>query len=485
MATNPDLAWALADLQSERIELYKRYNDYYEGDQPLAFATKKFRTQFWRIFSGFADNLCQAVVDVQSERLEVVGFTSDKATTEEVPIRKTPEGEPDEEGPTVRVVSDEPGDEAFDLWENNGMDLAADAVHRDALLFGDGFLILKPDDTTLWPQAPVMMAVRYSQDDTGVIEVAAKAQTLADERVRVTLYYPDRLERWETDAKPGRKGTKLKVDMFGDRPVETQNTPAMLVFHFPNRNYGGYGYSELKNVIPLQDALNKTDIDQLVAMEYQAFRQRYVTGVDVELDETGSPKNVVADHGPGHFLAFPDPDSKVGEFDATDISPYDRASNQLAAKIARVSGIPMHYLFIESTGSASGEALKAGELRFQRKGRRQRRCFGKVWELVMAAATDNDGVDLNVVWSQDSPRSESEEMDVLIKKSSIGVPNSQLQREAGYDPDQIAQFAMEKPVHPSSTVPTEDGGDTPGEAPSSTAGGALEGVEPPPAPPKQ
>jgi hypothetical protein len=34
-------------------------------------------------------------------------------------------------------------------------------------------------------------------------------------------------------------------------------------------------------------------------------------------------------------------------------------------------------------------------------------------------------------------------MDVLTKKGGIGVPNSQLQKEAGYDDDEIERFAVE------------------------------------------
>ena len=60
---------------------------------------------------------------------------------------------------------------------------------------------------------------------------------------------------------------------------------------------------------------------------------------------------------------------------------------------------------------------------------------------------DADGyeadVDINAIWDETSPRSESEDLDVLIKKQTIGIPNSQLQREAGYDPDEIENFAIE------------------------------------------
>jgi len=63
------------------------------------------------------------------------------------------------------------------------------------------------------------------------------------------------------------------------------------VFHFPNRRVYDYGISDLADVIPIQDALNKALMDMLVAMEFGAFKQRWVTGIEYETDPvTGKPK---------------------------------------------------------------------------------------------------------------------------------------------------------------------------------------------------
>jgi hypothetical protein len=79
-------------------------------------------------------------------------------------------------------------------------------------------------------------------------------------------------------------------------------------------------------------------------------------------------------------------------------------------------------------------------------------------------------VDLNILWAETSPRSESEELDVLVKKTTIGVPLSQVQKEAGYDPEEVKQFASERLKQvpaaqppPPAKVPV---GETPGNATS-------------------
>jgi hypothetical protein len=43
----------------------------------------------------------------------------------------------------------------------------------------------------------------------------------------------------------------------------------------------GGGQSDLKKVIPLQNAINKLATDMIVASEYAGFRQRWATGIEI------------------------------------------------------------------------------------------------------------------------------------------------------------------------------------------------------------
>lgn len=463
MATDAQIKWALGELgkDSKRLAAYKAFEEYYMGIQPLAFATDKYRTQFWTLFRGFADNMCQSVVDVQAERLGVIGFTSSLADVEELTLGEADEDDPDEvkdfPGVVVSVVKDPMGDQAWDEWEDNFLDLVADQVHSDTFLFGDGFVIA--DSVGIWRQSPYEMAVRYSKDKPGFIELAAKMWSELDGTIRLNIYVADpdgstTLDRYTT-GKPVTKDATLAVTDFSGAG-EGDSFPKMPVVHFPNKRYGSYGISEILPVIPLQNALNKASMDLIVAMEYQAFQQRWIAGAEVELDDDGNPKQFAGKHGPGNYLAIPDSEAKIGSFDAADLAPYVKVIQDLRAQIARVSGVPPHYFFSDGGATISGESLKTGEVRFERKGKRQQRCLGKSWETLMAlvlstpnlADTDKttgsySDEDLNILWDDLSPRSPSEEMDVLLKKQAIGVPNSQLQKEAGYDPDEILHFAIE------------------------------------------
>lgn len=468
-----DVQWALKEFspRSPRLKDYGLYQRYYDGDQPLAFATRKYRSQFWRLFKGYCDNMCQSVVDVQAERLEVIGFTSSGAVPTTVtydaegnlvedgappPVVTNPDPLiPDQPAKTVTItlVEDDQGEQAWEEWEDESMPLVADQVHSDVLLYGDAFVMA--DENGVWRQEPSEIAVRYSKEQPGVLEAAAKFWKDDDGHGRLNIYTPAGLTKFRS-ARPLEKGKDMKEADF--ESVEGGGTlpQGIPVIHFANKKYGRYGISELASVLPLQDALNKAEMDLMISMEYQAFRQRWLTGVDVDLDPvTGLPLNFPGQHGPGNFLSFSDPETKVGEFAGAELKPYVDVIENLRAQIARVSGIPPHYFFVGSSGATvSGETLKVSESRFTRKGKRQQRCFGKGWENVMDLvleisstqhddATYDEATDLNALWDEVTPRSESEDMDVLIKKGTIGVPNSQLQREAGYDPDEIQTFAVE------------------------------------------
>jgi hypothetical protein len=59
---------------SGRVGAVTMYEAYYRGFHRLTFATTQFRDVFGALFSNYADNWCQLVVDAAAERLRVEGF---------------------------------------------------------------------------------------------------------------------------------------------------------------------------------------------------------------------------------------------------------------------------------------------------------------------------------------------------------------------------------------------------------------------------
>lgn len=456
-----DLEWALSEFRDvHRQARYKTGWDYYRGDHPLNFAERRFDEVFRAKFQAVADNLCTAVIDSAADRLEITGFISSAAT-------RDPDGN----------RTDPIGDQVAIIWARNRMDLRAYEVHREAFITGDGYALVWPDArgrAAIWPQVANEIRVDYDTEQPGVIVRAAKLWRRADNRLRITLYFPDRIERYVSEkvSKTAYPAATLKGKSFvrlatrtelgdpsdfqldnvgGEVPNPYGRVP---IFHFPNRMVHSPGLSELGDVIPLQDALNKTLCDQLVSQEFAAFPQRHVAGLEVEVDEvTGQPKQVPFRPGIEKLWTSPNPEARFGAFPVSDISQFVTAEENLRAEIARVSGTPLHYLFITRGDFPSGEAMKSAEARFTKKLGRAQTNWGNGWEdlslfalTVEAAEQPPDDLAVSAMWVDASPRSPVEDAATAVNLKAAGVSRRMRLRRLGFTEQEIEEQLLEEPM---------------------------------------
>jgi hypothetical protein len=122
-----DLTWALRALRDEhRSNRLPDGGGYYNGRHDLEFATRQVALAFGGGFRTLCDNLCPAVVDSVSDRLRVMGVSSDDQAI---------------------------ADEAWAIWQRNRMDVRAPETHHESLLNGDGYALVWPDktnDAVIW-----------------------------------------------------------------------------------------------------------------------------------------------------------------------------------------------------------------------------------------------------------------------------------------------------------------------------------------------
>lgn len=396
-----DLAWALKALRdTQRLGGYRAAQSYYDGDHPLTFATQKFREVFGQMFGTLADNLCPAVVDSISDRLKITAITASD----------------DVSGAA---------ETAWRIWQRNRMDVRAPETHHEALLTGDGYALAWPDqagEAVIWSLPACQMAVAYDPNRPGLLRQAARVWRDEETRWRVDVYYADRVERFASRASSTAPAMPPSYnagsfETYSESGVDdaaagvvAHDLGRVPVVHFPNRRYHAYGISELANVVPLQNALNKTVCDMIIATEFSAFVQRWATGVDVgEVDENGKPVSPPFDYGVDRILTLASADAKFGDFRTTDLTQYVEVQENLRSEIARVSGTPLHYLFITRGDFPSGEAMKSAEARFTRKVENRQVAFGNAWEDLLRLALQIDGEDvpdegeLSVVWESAAP----------------------------------------------------------------------------------
>lgn len=439
-----ELARGLKALAGRR-SAYGTYRAYYDGQHRLAFATQKFANAFGSIFSAFADNLCEAVVDALADRLAVVGFSV-------------------EEGAAG------PAQDAWAIWQANRMDRRAGDVHVEALRAGDAYVIVWPDEggrPVLTAQPAELVTVAYDSETPERVQWAVKAWLDADQFARATVYYPDRIEKYRSRTKmqggvPDSEHTFAPYAPPDDpRPVLPNPWEVVPVFHFAN-NAGllDFGRSELANVLPLQNALNKAVTDMMVAMEFVALPQRWATGLEVDIDPvTGKPVQPFTP-GADRVWSVGAPEVKFGQFDQANLEHFLSVQERFRAEIARVSGTPLHYLMLQGGDFPSGEAMKTAEARFLAKIKDRQLAFGNTWEDALGLALRMAGqadVRLSTLWNDPTPRSERDQADVAVIKRQLGVSSRQVLRELGYADDLIDKMAAEEPAEPEDDRTTENG----------------------------
>lgn len=203
--------------------------------------------------------------------------------------------------------------------------------------------------------------------------------------------------------------------------------------------------SEIHKVIPVQDAINKMVADMLVASEFQSFRQRWVTGMEIIRDP--ETKQAIAPFDPSVLRLFQaeDTDAKFGEFGQLDLAPFTETIEMLVLHIASQTRTPPHYLQPHGKFS-SGETIKSAEAGLVAKTKRKMRFFGEGWEelirLALTAAGHAVGRDVTVetMWADPEIRAEGERTDAALKKKALNIPDRQLWEDLGYTETQIARF---------------------------------------------
>ena len=438
MATNmnDDLKWALDDLTARQGN-YTDYNRYYNGDHKLAFATDKFTEAFGSLMKSFADNLCPVVVDTIVDRLVITGFASTGLAA----------------GETDRVTEVSDG-----IWRLNRMDRKAADVHEEALRCGDAYVIVWPDEDNqphIWVNQAHMCTVRYDQEHLETITKAAKMWYDGDSKYwRLTLYYPDRIEKYgflsDNESAPS-SATQFQPFAVSGEPWPLPNPYGVVpVFHFANAaKPGAFGVSELSNAIPIQDALNKTVCDLLIAQEFIAYPQRWITGVETELDETtGLPKQVFIP-GVNRVWTVGAPDATLGQFPGADLTQYTQVKESFREDMAIVTRTPLHNFKASSNDYPSGVALTIADGPLVAKVKRRQVVWGNIWEDVLGLCLSMAGVGhdaLDCVWADTQPHDDEVELKNLETKKRLGVSGKQVLREAGYTDAQIEQFEQENQV---------------------------------------
>lgn len=430
----PEWVQRLSSQLARRRPLVAKLERYYLGQHPQPDVQPEARAEFWRLLQQSITNWMGLVVDATTERLRVTGFRLGG--------------------------DDETGDhDAWQLWQGQNLDAASELAHTTAAVCGEAYALVwaepgTDDGLQITIEHPADTIVEFDPVDHRQRRAALKQWRDGDWEF-ATLFLPDSVHRFERHA----QGTMADWPVIMSSPVgdwaPRQSMPAgpnplgvvpvvPLVNRPTLRPYEGR--SEIADVTPIQDRINATIFNRLMAAEFTAFRQRWVTGMEIPTDpETGQQVEPFK-HAVNRLWMSEDPDTHFGEFGETSLGPYISAVEADVQHIAAITRTPPHYLLGQSGSFPSGETLKSTETGLVAKVKRRQQHFGEAWEEVirLAFAVLDDPrskmADTETLWADPEARTEGEHVDALLKLSTIGVPQQQLWEDAGYSPQQIARF---------------------------------------------
>jgi hypothetical protein len=456
--TPDDLKWAIAAFAT-RQDVYLKTRNYYHGIQDLSFATPKFKSAFGSLFSSFAYNRCRPVVDAQANKLRVKGFQVSGVDLTGLAI--VPEGSqsPTGAGQDQAGAQNDLSSQAMTLWRLASMPLREGELYVEQATTGDAYGVVYFDAAPplgtglprIYPNRADVMRVRY--DDDGRITMAVKAWLVTQagpdlNKRRITFYTPTEIVRLittgtaqsELPKELGQYTLYKEVNFLGQSVVNpvAHNLGRVPVVHYANNApmVGDFGISELQDVIPLQDALNKAIADMLVAMEYNAFPQRYAIGIEKpEPNEFG--KIVLPwKAGPGEVWYSTAKDAKFGSFEVANLDQFLKVQDNFDLDIARVSSTPIYWLLM-SGNFPSGESQKTAAAPFTGKLEDRQKANGashaEALSMMFQLMGVKDPLLIDTEWESAEPRSQREQAEVGKIMADAGIPLEIVARVMGLD----------------------------------------------------
>ncbi|MCO5182194.1 MAG: phage portal protein [Candidatus Promineofilum sp.] len=448
------LAQWLADEELARQRAIVRARRYYEGAQD-SFLSPRLR-KFLNVKMGdqFNLNICRLVIESVAERLIFRGMMSDE------PSEATAEGKEPER--PVASWSER-------VFAANNLGVLSADVHEMALRDGEAFLIIDWDQAGRRPR--MIPHPAYTSPDLGDGEergdgFGCKAhypdgdtsQPLlyvskrwteylgkGEARQRMTLYYPDRIEKYELVGEAPKQ--------FRDAGDETWPLPSVgrcNVVHFRNTNDLR---PEHTDALPVQNAINKVMADLLGAADSTAFQIFIALG----WIPTSDGRPVASD---GSNIPHIEPAMMLGteksrqdaDFKAIEggnLDPLLKLLTTLLSGVAVVSSTPESRLSFTRQIAAEGTLKEQNEGLFA-KVRKRQDLFDPAWSEAFEVARllqneygageiDAD-VTLTASWEPIQARDTQDERDEWRAKKELGVPLEQLWSEMGYSTSDIERM---------------------------------------------
>lgn len=428
----------LADeLRNRRTDIVQA-EEFYQGQQPLTFASSEWESFHSAQFTNFSDNWCGVVGSSPAERLKVDGFRL---------------------GSAVDPIS---SDEKW-LWEQwNLNELEAQS--------SQGFLqsiIAKRSNVLVWP----------GDDDEPVVSWEHPGQSIVGYdpirfRKRVTalklwddgeFQYADLWTRHTHIRLKGARVSNLILPESSWEIEETKENPYGLVplVEFSNRPMlSGEALSDIQGTMAMQNAINLLWAYLFSAADFASLPARVVMGQEPPsipiLDDKGQvigSKPVDMDKlSKTRLMYFSGKDAKIGQWDAAKLDVFTEVINVAVKHVAAQSRTPIHYI-VGELNNVNGETLLAGETglvkkveEFQQNANPELR---EMFRLIAKVGGKNDLADAcrlgRPIWANAQTATLAQASDAALKDRQVGLSFEWIaENRYGLTPEEIERELQRK-----------------------------------------
>ena len=320
-----------------------------------------------------------------------------------------------------------------DIYRANELDLEAPLGHKDAFVFGTGFVVVgkgRPElgepNELITIESPKKMTALWDMRTRRISAALLVNRDTNGKPSTGTLYLSDQNISMDY-------GTNGWVEV--DRDIHRLGR--VLVAALPNNPRSGdpYGRTEITAAVrSYTDSAMRTLLGAEVAREFYSAPQRYILGAneDVFTDADGNPINAWSMYQ-GRVLGIPYNEDEqimpqVGQFNANSTSPYFEQVRALAQLLAAETAIPASYLGFQTDNPASADAIRQMESRLVKRAERRQRQFGRTWsEVAKLALLVRDGsipaeaASIRPLWRDASTPTRAAAADEVVKLIQAGV----------------------------------------------------------------
>lgn len=417
--------------------------EYFNGDHPLAYATKEWEAAHARRFADFSDNWCGVVGSAPAERTIIDGF------------RLGHDSEP---------ISAEERQLDYD-WQANemqaqssqGFQMSTVAARSAVLVWGDA----DENPVVSW-ERPDQVVVDYDPGNPRRRRYGLKAW-LEDDYQRATLYAPDFVYKfraprsslllpshygsaWEAH-QPDEDDTWPIRNPLGEVPlVEFQNQPIL----------GADPISDIHGAKAMQDAINLLWEYLFTAADWASMPARVVMGQEPPkipiLDANGQKIGEKAIDSEaltkGRMLWLTGQNTKIGQWDSAKLDVFTDVVTVALKHLSTQTRTPMPELTGEM-GNVNGETLQGLQQPLAMKVRRSHTFYTPrvrdVHRLSALVRGDNrvaQACRLGIVqWRNPEIFSESQIADAASKDRGIGFPLQWIaEKRYGYSQPEIERL---------------------------------------------